>query len=153
MEQDPNVPALSKFNKFISHYTLDDVMNFEIFCLGYLNYEAMVFTPNDNLAFLVNHGIIFTDEDHELTEKNKQKGYFILSNSHKVEKVTNYCNDFHELIMENIKYLEFSAYIIAFSCIALAREKAGYPKWTKKFELIYNIKYEDIKECVKYIEE
>jgi len=71
-------------------------------CLTYLNYKITVFPPNDILAFLQNHGVIFSDEDDELREKNKKKGFYQLNHSYKLEKLSNFCNEYHELFCEGL---------------------------------------------------
>lgn len=147
------MPVISKFQKFISHYTLNEVLKFEVLCLQYLNYKVVVFSPYDVLNFLLNHGVIFSDEDNELMERNKLKKIYQLNHSNKLEKLANSCTEYMELFFEDIKYLEFHSYQVAFSCIALAREKSNYPRWTTKLDLVYNVTYEEISACVDYIAE
>ena len=73
---------------------------FEVKCLIYLNYRITVYSPNDILTFLLNHGVIFSDEDDELIEKNKKKGYYLLNHSNKLEKLANICTDLLEMVFE-----------------------------------------------------
>jgi hypothetical protein len=79
---------------------LKEVQKYEILCIGYLEYNLTVFSPNDVLSFLLNHGVIFSDEDSELVEKNRKKGYYLLNHSNKLEKLGNTCNEVMELFCE-----------------------------------------------------
>ncbi len=102
LENDPTVPPLPKFQRFISNYSLRDVLKYEVMCLGHLDHTLSSYSPNDILTYLLNNGVIFSDEDKELIEKNKQKGYYQLNYSNKLEKLSNTCNEYLELFCEGI---------------------------------------------------
>ncbi len=105
LENDPDVPALTKFLRFIPNYNLRDLLKLELNCLVYLEYRLNFYSPYDVMMFLLNHGVTFSDEDEELIERNKAKGYYLLNHSNKLEKLANSCNDYHEMFCEGM-YIE-----------------------------------------------
>ena len=139
-ELDGNSPHLNKFQEILKtnqKISLDRIFEIEIKCIKELRYKFNTPDAYSFINIILMYGIIFN------TDSNKRK----LSGS-----IYNLPLQIYEqIILANSDYLQFHPLLIAYACVAIARDIYKLDKWIPILSKVFNVNFYEFEEVYSFI--
>ncbi len=140
LEIDGHLPHLNKFQEILKtnqKISLDKIFEIEIKCIKELRYKFNTPDAYSFINIILMYGIIFN------TDSNKRK----LSGS-----IYNLPLQIYEqIILANSDYLQFHPLLIAYACVAIARDIYKLDKWIPILSKVFNVNFYEFEEVYSFI--
>ena len=135
-----NIPSINQFQEILKpnqKMSLNRILEIEILCLETLNYKISSPEPYNFINLILMYGIIFN----------------IDSNKRKLNSTIYHLplQIYDAIINANTDYLQFHPLLLAYSCIAIARDIYKLDKWIPILEKVFNISFYDFEEVYQFV--
>ena len=132
-----NYKKLKYYNSEII-YTFNDLFEIELKCLILLNYKLNFYNPYFFMEFLLLNGIVFNTDNIKMEDSSKVYASSV--------------NILEQIMIKSNEYVKYNPFLLSSGIVGYCRGKYNIEIWPEFFFKIFGIKYKNINNEFRFIE-